>query len=155
MSFLQQRDNIVLSSAGIAEGTNANTFQLARAVDAVIDGRAVRKAATDNIAFSKLGGGSFTAMAAKETCAFFHMMNSAGTVTQIQSTIKPSSAQASYQAGAWEWPQRDGYVCLGATVVRTDNSATFTPGSTDLGATDVVDTHYDALPGVTGKPLTY
>lgn len=154
MSFLQQRDNIVLSSAGIAEGTNANTLQLARAVDAVIGGRAVRKAATDNIAFAAFSG-SFTALAAKETCAFFHMMNAAGTVTQIQSAIKPSSAQASYMAGAWEWPQRDGYVCLGATVVRTDNSATFTPGSTDLGATDVVDTHYDALPGVTSKPITY
>lgn len=149
------RDSYCVTAGGIAEGTNANTFKTTYAVTAVVDGRSVYKAATDNIAYAAHTGTSITALAAKETCAFFYMMNPSGTVTVIQSAIVPSSAQTSYAAGAWEWPNREGFACIGATVIRTDNSATFTAGSTDLGASDVVDTHYDATPGVYGKPIAY
>lgn len=151
----ENRDNVCLTSAGLAEGTNANTFQILRAFDARIDGRAVRKAATDNIAFAAHTGTSFTALAAGQICAFFFMMNAAGTVTQIQSTIKVRPGLAAYEAGVWEWPDRDGFVCIGALTIRTNGSATFTAGSVDLGATDVVDVFFDAVPGVTSKPISY
>lgn len=149
------RDNKCLTSAGLAEGTNANTFQVLRAFDAIVGGRAVRKAATDNIAFAAHTGTSLTALTAGKISAFFFMMNAAGTITQIQSSIVANPAAAGYEPGVWEWPDRDGFVCIGALTVRTNNSATFTAGSTDLGATDVVDVFFDALPDVTAKPITY
>ena len=149
------RDNVCLTSPQLAEGTNANTFQIAAAFDAVIDGRNVRKAATDNIAFAAHTGTSFTALAAGQITAYFFMMNAAGTVTQIQSTVKVRPGLAAYEAGVWEWPDRDGFVCIGALTVRTNGTATFTPGSTDLGATDVVDVFFNATPGVTAKPVSY
>ena len=149
------RDNYALTSAGIAEGTNANTIQNTLPVTAVIEGRTVYKAATDNIAFAAHTGTSFTALAALQTCAFFHMMSPAGAITQIQSAIRPSSAAASYAPGVWEWPAREGFACIGATVIRTDGAATFTAGSTDLGATNVVDTHLNAVASVHSTPITY
>lgn len=149
------RDNYALTAGGIAEGTNANTFKTTYAISAEIEGRAVYKAATDNIAYAAFTGTSITALAAKQTCAFFYMMNAAGTITVIQSPIKASTAGATYQPGVWEWPDRAGFACIGATVIRTDGSATFTAGSTDLGASDVVDTHYDAVGSVTSQPITY
>lgn len=152
---MNSRDNVCLTSAGLAEGTNANTFQIVRAFDARIAGRNVRKAATDNIAFAAFTGTSITALAAGQICAFFFMMDAAGTVTVIQSTIKTRPGLAAYEAGVWEWPDRDGYACIGALTVRTNGTATFTAGSTDLGATDVVDTFIDAIPGVTSKPVSY
>jgi hypothetical protein len=152
---MSKPENYALTSGGFAEGTDANTFQHANAITACIEGRAVYKAATNNIAFAAFTGTSFTALAAKQTCAFFLMMSTAGAVTVIQSAIVPSTAGAGYQAGAWEWPERENFACVGALVVRTDGSATFTPGSTDLGATDVVDTFYNAVLGVTRKPITY
>lgn len=151
------RDSYCVTAPGIAEGTNANTFKTTYATTAVVDGRTVYKAATDNIAFAAFTGTSLTALAAKQTCAFFHMLKASdGAISQIQSAIVPSSAGTSYAPGAWEWPaEREGYACIGATVIRTDGTATFTAGSTDLGASDVVDTHYDASTGVYGKPITY
>lgn len=149
------RDNKCLTSAGLAEGTNANTFQIARAFDAIVAGRAIRKAATDNIAFAAHTGTSFTSLAAGQITAYFFMMNAAGTVTQIQSAVAANPAAATYAPGVWEWPDRDGFVCIGALTVRTNGSAVFVPGTTDLGATDVVDVFFDALPDVTAKPIAY
>jgi hypothetical protein len=149
------RDNVCLSSPGLAEGTNANTFQIARGFDAVIEGRTVRKAAADNVAFAAFAGTSFTALAAGQITCFFFMMNAAGTVTQIQTSVVARPGTSAYEPGVWEWPaDRDGFVCIGALTVRTNGTATFTPGSTDLGATDVVDVFFDATVDY-GKPIAY
>ncbi len=149
------RDNVCLTSAGLAEGTNANTYQIVRAFDARINGRAIRKGATDNIAFAAFTGTSLAAQSAGTIAAYFFMMDAAGTVTVIQSAIRVRPGLAAYEAGVWEWPDRDNFVCIGALTVRTNGTATFTAGSTDLGATDVVDTFIDAVPNVTAKPIAY
>ncbi len=149
------RDNYALTSAGIAEGTNANTILHANPITAVIEGRTVYKAAADNIAFAAHPGTTFTTLAALQTCAFFHMLSPAGAITQIQSAVKPSSLASTYTPGVWEWPAREGFACIGATVIRTDGSATFTAGSTDLGATNVVDTHLNAVASVHSMPIAY
>lgn len=139
-----------LGCAGLAEGTNANTFQIGNAVEFAINGRTYRKAATDNIAFSS----GHTALTAKQICAFFVFLDTAGAVSTVQSTIANNSQAQSYVAGAWEWPQVANKACIGAIVVDAQNSATFTPNSTDLGATDVVDTYHNA--GLDyGVPITY
>lgn len=139
-----------LGAAGLAEGTNANTFKTSNILHYAINGRAYVKAATDNLAFSA----GHTALAAKETCAFFVMLDSSGNVTTQQSSIKPSSADQDYVAGAWEWPHVADKAVIGAIVIRTDNAATFTPNSTDLSATDVVDTFHNAADDY-GVPITY
>lgn len=133
------RENVCLSAAGLAEGTNANTFKTTYAITYNIGGRTYYKGATDNLTFS-----TGTALAAKEVCVFFVWINSAGTVTTTQSSIVPNATAASgYVKTAFEWPHSSTLACIGALRVVTNNSATFTPGSTDLAATDVVDTFYD------------
>ena len=152
---MNSRDNVCLTSAGLAEGTNANTYQIARGFDAVINGRNIRKAATDNIAFAAFTGTTLAAQAAGTIAAYFFMMDVNGAVTVIQSGIRPRPGLATYEPGVWEWPDRDGFVCIGALTVRTNAAATFTAGSVDLAATDVVDVFIDAVPDVTSKPVAF
>lgn len=139
-----------LGCAGLGEGTNANTFRTTNIVHYTIAGRSYVKAATDNLAFSAVG----TALAAKQMCAFFVLIDAAGTVTTQQSTIVPSPDAQSYMAGCWEWPQVKDKAVLGAIVIRTNNSATFTANTTDFGATDVIDTFHNVA-DVLNTPVTY
>lgn len=125
-----------LGCAGLAEGTNANTFKTSNAIQYVIAGRSYYKAATDNLAFS-----SGTAMAAKKKAVFWVLIDAAGTVTTEQSTTYDGSQSASYVSRAIEPPLYADKACIGAIVIETHNAATFTPGSVDLSATDVVDTY--------------
>lgn len=134
------RDSYVLGSPVLAEGTNANTFKVTEDFKFVINGRSYHKDAADNIAFSAFTGTSLTAVAALKVVCFFFMIDSAGTITVIQDTTNTSPKTAGGTSVAYEWPDKDGYACIGALTIRTDGSATFTAGSTDLGATDVVDT---------------
>lgn len=145
-----QDPNYCLGSAGLAEGTNANTFQIANITHYCIGGRAYRKAVTDNIAFSA----GHTALSTNQMCAFFVWLDTSGNVTTTQSTIKTASTGSGYVAGAWEWPKNSSKTCIGAIVVRTQNAATFTAGSTDLGATDVIDTFHNVADDY-GVPITY
>lgn len=144
------RDNVSLGAAGLAEGTNANTFKITNAIHYVIGGRAYYKAATDNLAFSN----GHTALTAKQKCAFFVWLDSSGNVTTTQSSIVPNAQSNSYAAGAWDWPHSPTLCCIGAIVVDAQNAATFTPNSTDLGATDVVDTYVNAALDY-GLPVAY
>lgn len=122
----------VYGKAGLAEGTNANTFKTTNAVNYSIDGVVYAKAATDNIAFAAVSGSVFAAQAAGETRYYLFQIDSAGAITVKQS------------AAGGEIPAVDASRCaLGAMKIVCNNAATFTPGSTDLGATDVVDTFYD------------
>lgn len=135
------RDNFATTSGSLAEDdVNANRFELNSAVNYTISGRGYLKAATANLAFS-----AGTALAAKQKCAFFVLLDTAGNVTTQQSSIVPNSQAVGYQPGAWDWPLPADKVVIGAIVVETQNSATFTPGSTDLGATDVVDTYINCV----------
>lgn len=123
--------NMCLGKALLAEGTNANTFKTTNAINFAIDGVVYAKSATDNIAFAT-GGDAFVQQAAGETRYYLFQIDSAGTITVIQGE------------NGGEIPQPAASRCaIGAMKIVTNNAATFTPGSTDLGATDVVDTFYD------------
>lgn len=151
---ISKRDSFACGAAGLAEGTNANTFKITNATHYVVDGRAYMKAAaTDNIAFAVATGTSHTALAANQVCVFFILINAAGTVTALQSDIKTASTGSGYRPGAFEWPDRESVACIGAIKVQTA-STTFTAGSTDLGAASVTDTYYDVAFNY-GKPITY
>jgi hypothetical protein len=148
------RDNMSLGSAGLAEGTNANTFQLAALLHFVIAGRAYRKAITDNIAMAVFPGTAFVALANHQVCTLFVMIDAAGTVTILQSAIKTASTGAGYVPGAFEWPgDYPDHACIGAIKVQTA-ATTFTPAATDLGAANVTDTYYDVAVDY-GKPIPY
>lgn len=139
------RDAYSLGCAGLAEGTNANTFKTSNILHYQINGRSYVKAATDNIAYAAETAltAAFAAQAAKTVCVYFYFIDAAGTITVSQSTAYPNSQSNSYVARAIPWPEVAGKACIGALKLDCQNSATFTAGSTDLSATDVVDTHYN------------
>ena len=128
-----------LGAAGLAEGTNANTFKTSNALHYAINGRAKLKAATDNLAFSA----GHTSLAAKQVCAFFVLLDASGNVTTQQSTIYPNNQSQDYVARAIEWPNPIDKAVIGAIVVDCRNAAVFVPNTTDLGAADVTEAYYD------------
>lgn len=147
------RTRYSLGSAGLAEGTAANTFQIATPFAYVIDGRAYHKAATNDIAFAAHSSSALAALAAKKTAVFFFFINSSGTVTVVQGTTYPATTEQDYVSRAIEWPDLASNACFGALKIQTNNAATFTAGSTDLSATDVVDTFYNVADDY-GVPVT-
>lgn len=148
------RDNYSLGSAGLAEGTNANTFQVANIVHYVINGRSYRKAVTDNIAFAAGTFTAFVTQAAQKIAAYFFFIDTAGAITVKQSAQVANAQVAGYVAGAFDWPDEPNLACIGAMLLTTNTAATFTPGSTDLGAADVVDVFHNAGPDY-GVPIQY
>lgn len=152
---ISTRDNFSIGNAALAEGTNANTFQIAAAVSFVIGGLAYTKAIADNIAFAVATGTTHTALANHQVCVFFILVNSAGTVTALQSAIKVASTATAtaYEAGAFGWPELADVACIGAIKVQTA-ATTFTAGSTDLGAASVTDTYYNVAFDY-GKSITF
>lgn len=148
------RDNFSLGAAGLAEGTAANTFQVANILHYVINGRAYRKAVTDSIAFAAGTFTAFVAQAAQKIAVYYFFIDTAGAITVKQSAQVPNAQVASYVAGAFDWPDEPNLACIGALRITTNNAATFTPGSVDLGAADVVDVFFDVGPDY-GVPVTY
>lgn len=144
-----------LGAAGLAEGTGANTFQIANILHYCINGRAYRKAVTDNIAFAAETSltSAFAAQAALKVAMYFFFIDTAGAVTVSQGTSYPATTQQDYVSRAIEWPEVANKACFGAMKIQTNNAATFTPGSTDLSATDVVDT-YANVGDDYGVPMT-
>ncbi len=149
-----KRDAYAVGTAGWGEGTNANTIRTTLACPFVIDGRAFNLAAADNLTFAAFPGTSFTPLAARQVSAFFFMVNAAGTIHTLQAGPVASPGAAGYVPGAFEWPERDGYACLGALLVQTNGAATFTPNVTDLGAADVIDTFFNPGPDYS-RPIPY
>jgi hypothetical protein len=147
------RTSFSLGAAGLAEGTNANTFKTSNILHYVINGRSYVKAATDNIAFAAHSSSALVALAAKKTAVFFFLINAAGTITVIQGTTSPATTEQDYVSRGIDWPHVADNAVIGALKIQTNNAATFTAGSTDLGATDVVDTFYDVALDY-GTPVT-
>lgn len=149
------RDAYALGCAGLAEGTNANTFQIANILHYVINGRAYRKAVTDNVAFAAETSvtAAFVAQAAKTVCVYHFFIDTNGAVTVTQGTQYPATTEQSYVPRAIEIPNVPNKACIGALKIQCNNAATFTPGSTDLGATDVVDT-FSNFADDYGTPVT-
>lgn len=149
------RDNVSLGNAGIAEGTNANTYKTSNILHYRIAGQAYVKAATDNVAFAARSGTSFTALTASKVSVFFVLIDAAGTLVMRQSAVKDSATAQTYQAGAFEWPaEEDNYAVIGAIKVATNASGAFTATSTDLGASNQTVTYFNAA-GDYGVPITY
>lgn len=121
-----------LSKAGLAEGTNAATIQIAApngaGIDFAIGGVLYHKADTDNIALT-----AAAAQADGTTCWYLICINAAGTVSSVKGTDDG------------DIPEPTSGTCpIGAIKVVTDGG-TFTAGTTDLGDAAVTDTYYDFM----------
>lgn len=157
---------IALNSGGLAEGTNANTIQIATAINYVIDGRFYSKAITDNIAISYSGptvyqapsgvgsiNGSFTGGVNGSTRIYGIFLDTAGAVSILPGPIVDSAELAAGRV-ALQWPDTPYGVCpIGGMRIALTAGTTFIPGSTDLSATGVTDTFYN-LADMPANPLT-
>lgn len=124
-----------LTAAGLAEGTNANTFKTVNTLTFTNNGVFKSKGATDNLTFS-----TGTALGNSQACLFAVWINAAGTVTTTQGPIvaagDPCPVPSQTTAGT---------TLVGLIKVTTSSSGTFTPGSTDLSASGVTPAYSDCM----------
>lgn len=124
-----------LTAAGLAEGTNANTFKTANTLTFTNNGVFKSKSATDNLAFS-----TGTALAASQACLFAVWISSGGTITTTQGPIVAAGDPCPVPTAA-----ASNLTLVGLIKVTTSSAVTFTPGSTDLSATGITGAYYDCM----------
>ena len=124
-----------LTAAGLAEGTNANTFKTTNTLTYTSNGVFKSKAATDNLTFS-----TGTALGNSQACLFAVWISAGGTITTTQGPIvaagDPCPVPAQVTANT---------TLVGLIKVTTSSSGTFTPGSTELSASGVTGTYSDCM----------
>lgn len=125
-----------LTAAGLAEGTNAATFKTVNTLTFTSNGVFKSKGATDNLTFSS----GHTALAASQSCLFGVWINASGTVSTSQGPIVANGDPCPVPGAP-----ATNLTLVGLIKVATDASTTFTPGTTDLGASGVTDTYYDCM----------
>jgi hypothetical protein len=129
-----------LTSAGLAEGTNANTYKTASTLAYTINGVFKSKAGTDNIAMTS-GIGTVPPSSA---ALYAVWIDTDGTFSNTRGPVVASDDPCPVPT------QTTANVALvGLIKVVTDASTTFTPGSTDLGNAGVTDTYFNCsvMPG--------
>lgn len=164
---LTQGLTVALASAGLAEGTNANTIKTTADITYTIDGRFYSKSTTDNIAISYTGAtvyqaaaggvqavnGGFTGAVGGSTRLYLVCLDTAGAVSIAPGPIVNSADLAAGRV-ALQFPDDVAGVCvIGAMRIALTAGTTFTPGSTDLSASGVTATFLN-LADVPANPLT-
>lgn len=120
------------NAAGLAEGTTAATFKTTNAITYTIDGVRYTKAATDDLAFT-----AAAVQATDTNCIYLVCIDASGTVSTVKGTAVAAASAASC-------PAPTAATCpIGWIHVATASAATFTAGTTDLGAANVTDTFVD------------
>ena len=155
------------TSAGLAEGTNANTIKTTADIVYTIDGRFYTKATTDNIAISYSGpsvyqaaaggvqavNGSFTGAVGGSTRLYLICLDTAGAVSIVPGPIV-NTADLTAGRVALQYPDDQAGVCvIGAMRIALTAGTTFTPGGTDLSASGVTATFVN-LADVPANPIT-
>ena len=127
----------VCQMAGLAEGTNAATLKTTnQIIYGIYNTHGIIKAATDNIAMT-----ACAQQAISTFCYYLVSINVSGAVTVtkgIDNTYGLPSAPP-------------GTVAMGAVMVTTDGSHTFTSGTTDLSITGITAVCYDIDTGIAMK----
>lgn len=156
------------AAGGLAEGTAANTIKTVNAVPYTIDGVMYSKAATDNIAINVQGDNFVVPVNYRRQ--YLVCVDSSGTVKSYAGTLFASEVVdgvTKYRGyrevkDAYGLPTRyealsalhdytsnflpplpDGLCPIGIVSVAPVTAATFTAGSTDLGAANVTPTYKD------------
>ena len=124
-----------LTAAGLAEGTNSATFKTVNTLTYTSNGIFKSKAATDNLTLT-----AGTALAVSQACLFAVWITAGGTVSTSQGPIvaagDPCPVPGQVTANT---------TLVGLIKVTTDSATTFTPGTTDLGATGITDAYSDCM----------
>ena len=131
---------VSLTSAGLAEGTNANTYKTTNTLTFTINGVFKSKAGTDNVAMTS-GIGTVPPSSA---ALYAVWIDTDGTFSNTRGPVVASGDPCPVPT------QTTANVALvGLITVVTDESTTFTPGSTDLGNAGVTDTYFNCsvMPG--------
>ena len=131
---------VSLTSAGLAEGTNANTYKTTNTLTFTINGVFKSKAGTDNVAMTS-GIGTVPPSSA---ALYAVWIDTDGTFSNTRGPVVASGDPCPVPT------QTTANVALvGLIKVVTDESTTFTPGSTDLGNAGVTDTYFNCsvMPG--------
>lgn len=168
MDFLSPSTGLTLAlnSGALAEGTNANTIQIATEIKYILDGRFYTKAVTDNIAISFSGpsvyqaptgvgsiNGSFTGGVGGSTRLYLICLDSAGAVSIVPGKIV-NTADLTAGRVSLDFPDNVPSVCpIGAMRIALTQNTTYTPGSVDLSASGVTATFIN-LADVPANPLT-
>lgn len=129
--------NFCLGNAGLAEGTNAATVQIATAFNYCVDGVVATKAITDNVALT-----ACALQADLTTCLYLLTING-GTVTCTKGE-EVLTADLTKGLVSLEWPSAPAGAVFGGIKVK-NIAGTFTAGTTDLGAATVTDTYYNLM----------
>lgn len=123
--------NMAFWKADIAEGTNANTLQVATAFDYTVANVLYTKAITDNIAMT-----AAAEQAISTYCIYLCSIDSSGAVTVTKGSEVATDISVLPAVPASE-------CAFAAFKIATDGSTTFTSGTTDLGAAGITETYYD------------
>lgn len=144
-----------LSKAGLAIGdgakTGTNSFAAPNGagVDFAINGILYHKADAATVAPFTAG----TVQPVLTKCLYLVCIDSAGTITTVQGTPK-LTADLTAGTEVLEWPEvPTNKCCVGAVKMTLALTATFTPGTTALDATNCTATYYDLFT-VPVEPLT-
>jgi hypothetical protein len=128
--------SVSLTAAGLAEGTNANTYKTTNTLAYTVNGVFKSKGATDNVAMTA-GVGTVPPSSAALYGVWIdgsgNFSNTRGPVVETGAPCPVPSAPAGDVA------------LVGLIKVTTNSSTTFTPGSTDLGAAGVTDVYLDCM----------
>ena len=129
-----------LTAAGLAEGTTANTYKTVNTLAFTINGVFKSKGATDNIAFTSGVGTVPPSSAALYAIWIDTNGNFSNTRGPVVAAADPCPVPTQTTANV---------ALVGLLKIVTDASTTFTPTSTDLGASGVTDTFFDCsvMPG--------
>lgn len=129
-----------LTAAGIAEGTNANTYKTTNTLTYTINGVFKSKGATDNVAFTSGIGTVPPSSAALYAVWIDTSGNFSNTRGPVVDAADPCPVPTQTAANV---------ALVGLIKIVTNASATFTPGSTDLSASGVTDSFFDCsvMPG--------
>lgn len=129
-----------LTAAGLAEGTNANTYKTVNTLTYTSNGVFKSKGATDNVAMTSGIGTVPPSSAALYAVWIDGSGNFSNTRGPVVAAGEPCPVPTANAANL---------TLVGLIKVTTDGSTTFTPGSTDLGAAGVTDVYYDCslMPG--------
>lgn len=147
---LSQGGSFALTAGGLAEGTNANTYQTANTITYVTDGVFRSKGATNNVAFSA----GHATVPVSSSCLYLVCLDSGGNFSTVAGRAVPTAdVTAGFRALEWPAPPVGDIAVVGAIRVDTNASATFTPGSVDLSASGITDVFYDLF-AVPTRPLT-
>lgn len=127
---------VSLTAAGVAEGTNANTYKTTNTLTYTSNGVFKSKGATDNVAFTSGIGTVPPASAA----LYAVWIDSAGNFSNTRGPVVAAGEPCPVPTAS-----ATGLTLVGMIKVTTDGSTTFTPGSTDLSASGITDAYMDCM----------